>query len=85
VGIRDEGLEKAVLDALSAVDALEAHRAKAKKLGTLTAQGVASDTLQFAASKLAPQLQKGKRLVEQARNELTAKREKLTAQAGRQE
>jgi hypothetical protein len=66
------------LSALEAVDAVEARKVAAEKSGTLTPSGVANDVLGFAASKLAPQLQKAKRAVEQARAEASDRRAKLT-------
>jgi hypothetical protein len=71
-------LERAYLDALEAVDAVEARKVTAEKSGTLTPSGVANDVLGFAASKLAPQLQKAKRVVEQAKAEAADRRAKLT-------
>jgi hypothetical protein len=71
-------LERAYLDALEAVDAVEARKVTAEKSGTLTPSGVANDVLGFAASKLAPQLQKAKRAVEQAKAEAADRRAKLT-------
>jgi hypothetical protein len=71
-------LERAYLDALEAVDAVEARKVKAEKSGTLTPSGIANDVLSFAASKLAPQLQKAKRAVEQAKAEAADRRAKLT-------
>jgi hypothetical protein len=71
-------LEAAYLDALSAVDAVEARKATAEKSGTLTASGVLSDTLQFAASTLAPKLKKARNAVERARAEASDRRAKLT-------
>jgi hypothetical protein len=70
-------LEKAYLDALGAVDALEAHKAKAEKLGTLTPAGVADDMLNYAASTLAPALKKARTAVEQAKHEAADRRAKL--------
>jgi hypothetical protein len=64
-------------DALSAVDAVEARKVTAEKSGTLTPSGVLADTLQFAASTLAPKLQKAKRAVEQAKSEAAERRAKL--------
>jgi hypothetical protein len=71
-------LEKAYLDALESVDQIEAHKARAQKSGTLTPSGVANDVLNFAASKLAPQLLKARRAVEQAKAEAADRRAKLT-------
>jgi hypothetical protein len=71
-------LEAAYLSALEAVDAVEARKVAAEKSGTLTPSGVANDVLGFAASKLAPQLQKAKRAVERARAEASDRRAKLT-------
>jgi hypothetical protein len=70
-------LEAAYLSALEAVDAVEARKVAAEKSGTLTPSGVANDLLGFAASKLAPQLQKAKRAVEQAKAEAADRRAKL--------
>jgi hypothetical protein len=70
-------LEAAYLSALESVDQLEAHKTKAEKLGTLTPTGVVSDTLQFAASTLAPALKKARTAVEQARREAEQRRAKL--------
>jgi hypothetical protein len=71
-------LEKSYLAALDAVDKFEANRIRAEKSGTLTATGIVSDSLQFAASTLAPQLRKAKQAVEQARREVESRRAKLT-------
>jgi hypothetical protein len=54
------------------------HKAAAKQSGQYTDEGVMADTLQFAASKLAPKLKRAKQAVERAREELKAKRAKLT-------
>jgi hypothetical protein len=70
-------LEKAYLDALEAVDLVEARKVKAAQGGTLTAAGVANDVLGYAASELAPQLQKARRAVEQAKSEVAERRAKL--------
>jgi hypothetical protein len=70
-------LEKAYLDALEAIDLVEARKVNAAQGGTLTAAGVASDVLGYAASELAPQLQKARRAVEQAKSEAAERRAKL--------
>jgi hypothetical protein len=70
-------LESAYLDVLSSVDEFDGHKAQVVKSGTLTPVGITADTLNFAASKSAPRLQKARRQVEQARLELAAKRAKL--------
>jgi hypothetical protein len=70
-------LEAAYLSALESVDQIEARKATAQKSGTLTPSGVLADTLGFAASTLAPKLQKAKRAVEQAKHEAAARRAKL--------
>jgi hypothetical protein len=72
-----ETLEKSYLAALASVDALETHMATAVKLGTLTPSGIAADSLQFAASTLAPALKKARNAVEQAKHEAAARRAKL--------
>src|SRR5262245_31184834 len=72
-----EGLQNAYLDTLAAVDDFDAHRAKMAQGNTLTPTGLAKDSLDYAASKLAPRLLKAKRQVEQARQELARKSEKL--------
>jgi hypothetical protein len=64
-----EGLQNAYLDTLAAVDDFDAHRAKAIQSNTLTPTGITADSLNYAASKLAPRLQKAKREVERAREE----------------
>jgi hypothetical protein len=56
---------------------VEARKVKAAQGGTLTAAGVASDVLGYAASELAPQLQKAKRAVEQAKSEAAERRATL--------
>jgi ABC-type cobalamin/Fe3+-siderophores transport system ATPase subunit len=71
-------LEAAYLSALEAVDQVEAHKLKAHKSGTLTPSGVLADTLQYAASTLAPQLSKARRAVKRARAEASDRRAKLT-------
>jgi hypothetical protein len=71
-------LEKAYLDALEAVDLIEAHKVKAEKSGTLTPSGVVNDALSYAASMLAPALKKARTVVEQAKHEAAARRAKLT-------
>lgn len=70
-------LEKVYLDALEAVDSLEARKVRATQGGTLTPAGIASDMLGFAASELAPKLLKARRAVEQAKAEVVARREGL--------
>ena len=71
-------LERAFFDALESVDEVEDRKTQAKQSGTFTDEGVLADTLRFAASKLAPKLKRAKLAVERAREELKAKRAKLT-------
>jgi hypothetical protein len=70
-------LERAYLDALEAVDAVEARKVKAQTGGTLTPSGVLADTLGFAASVAAPALKKARNAVEQAKHEAAERRAKL--------
>jgi hypothetical protein len=70
-------LERAYLDALEAVDLVEARKVKAAQGGTLTPAGVASDVLGYAASTLAPKLKKARTAVEQAKHEAADRRAKL--------
>jgi hypothetical protein len=71
-------IERAYLDALEAVDSVEARKAAAIASKKFTAEGVANDVLKFAASQLAPKLKRARQTIEAARSELAAKREKLT-------
>jgi hypothetical protein len=72
------GVEKAFFDALAAVDALEDRRAAAVKAGALTPEGIAADSLQFAAGTLAPQLKRARQVLERAKAEVVSERGKLT-------
>jgi hypothetical protein len=72
-----EKIERAYLDALAAVDAVEEHKAKAEKSGTFTPGGVVADTLKFAASRLAPQLLRARQTIEAAKAEAAIRRAKL--------
>jgi hypothetical protein len=74
-------LERAFFSALEAVDAIETHKAEAVASKKFTDEGVIADALEFAASKLAPQLKRAKHVVDKAREELAAKRAKLTLKA----
>ena len=71
-------LEESYLAVLAGVDRTEDRKAEAAKSGRYTPEGVLADTLQFAASKVAPDLRKAQRLVEAAKGEVAAKRAKLT-------
>src|SRR5262245_61687988 len=73
-------LEHAFFIALEAVDALEDRMTAAKQSNKFTDVGIAADALEFAASKLAPQLKRARLSVDAAREELSAKRAKLTLQ-----
>src|SRR3954470_4417884 len=53
-------LERAYLDALEAVDAIEEHKAHAIASKKFTPEGIAADILQFAASTLAPKLHRAR-------------------------
>jgi hypothetical protein len=71
-------LERAFFTALDSVDALEDRKAAAAQSGKYTPEGIASDALEFAASKLAPQLKRARLAVDMVREELAAKRATLT-------
>ena len=66
-----EKLGKAYDDALAAVDAIEDHKAEAKKSGLLTDTGLNADALKFATSTLAPRLHRARQVVAQAQKEVT--------------
>jgi hypothetical protein len=51
-------LEAAYLAALESVDQIEAHKAEAIASKKFTDEGVITDALQFAASKLMPRLKR---------------------------
>ena len=71
-------LESSYLAVLASVDGTEDRKAEAAKSGRYTPEGLLADTLQFAASNVAPELRKAQRLVEAAKGEVAAKRAKLT-------
>src|SRR5262245_20180455 len=60
-------LERAYLDALESVDAVEDRKASAAKSGKFTPQGVVDDTLAFAASTSAPKLKRARQALEAAK------------------
>jgi hypothetical protein len=70
-------LERAYLDALESVDAVEQRKLDAVSSKKYTEDGVAADVLQFAASKLAPKLHRARRTVEAAKVEAALRRSKL--------
>ena len=71
-------LERAYLDALAAVDAVEDRRAASSKSGKFTSQGITDDALQFAASTCAPKLRRARQTLEAAKQEVAERRAKLT-------
>ncbi len=71
-------LEQSCVAILAGIDDTEDHKAAAAKSGKFTPEGILADTLNFAATKVAPELRKAQRLVEAARGEVAAKRAKLT-------
>src|SRR5262249_37163982 len=73
-------LEVAFRTALRSVNALEDRVTANKQSGKRSEVGLADDALQFAASKLAPQIKRARLAVDSARAELAAKRGKLTLQ-----
>jgi hypothetical protein len=76
-GSSKEKLRRAYLDALVAVDKIEAHRAEAMASGKLTPAGVNDDTLKFAASQLAPAFKRGRHVIDAAKAEAKALRAKI--------
>jgi hypothetical protein len=58
------------LDALAAVDAMEDHKAEARKSGAFTDKGINADALKFAASRLAPILHLGRQTIMAAKKEV---------------
>ncbi len=56
-------LQESYLAILAGVDGVEDRRIEAAKSGKYTPEGVLADTLQFAATKVAPELRKAQRLV----------------------
>jgi hypothetical protein len=80
LGISAEGrstiakLESAFLRALTAVDLVIARRDEATKSGRFTADGVASDVLNFALSEAVPVLKRGRNAIARSKN--AAMREK---------
>jgi hypothetical protein len=73
-----ERLGKAYDDALAAVDAIEDHKAEARKSGLLTDAGLNDDALKFAAGTLAPKLHRARQAIAQAQREVAERRAKLT-------
>src|SRR5262245_628339 len=71
-------LERAYLDALAAVDAVEDRKAASSKSGKFTSQGITDDALQFAASTCAPKLRRARQTLEAAKQEVAERRAKLT-------
>jgi hypothetical protein len=69
-------LESAFLGALTAVDSVIARRDDATKSGKFTADGVASDVLNFALSEAVPVLKRGRNAIASAKQEAAALREK---------
>ena len=69
---------RAYLPALDAIDALEAHRSAAAAGGKFTEAGIAEDAKQFALTRLAPMLHRGRQAIAQARREAEEQRSKLT-------
>jgi hypothetical protein len=76
--IRVAKLESAFLRALNSVDAVIARRDEATKSGRFTADGVASDVLNFALSEAVPVLKRGRNAIASAKQEVAALREKTT-------
>src|SRR5262249_17463379 len=62
----------------AAVDAIEDHKAEARKSGLLTDAGLNDDALKFAAGTLAPKLHRARQAVAEAQKEVVARRAKLT-------
>jgi hypothetical protein len=69
-------LESAFLSALTTVDLVIARRDEATKSGRFTADGVASDVLNFALSDAVPVLKRGRNAIASAKQEAAALREK---------
>src|SRR5262249_4568749 len=74
-------LEAAYLGALEAVDQVETRRSEAKASGKFTDAGVSTDVFGFAAGTLAPRLYRYRQTIEEARQEVKERREKLTLPA----
>jgi hypothetical protein len=70
-------LESAFLGALTAVDSVTARRDGATKSGRFTADGVASDVLNFALSEAVPVLKRGRLTIAAAKREASELKEKL--------
>jgi hypothetical protein len=73
-------VEKAYLEAFEVVDAFDMHKTKAAQGGAFTPQGLTNDALGFAARTSAPKLARARRIIEQAKHEAAARRNKLTLQ-----
>jgi hypothetical protein len=69
-------LESAFFGALTAVDSVIARRDDATKSGKFTADGVASDVLNFALSEAVAVLKRGRNAIASAKQEAAAMREK---------
>src|SRR5215471_16219564 len=70
-------LESAFLSALTAVDAVSFRRDEATKSGQFTADGVASDVLNFALSEAVPALKRGRNAIAAAKREASELKEKF--------
>jgi hypothetical protein len=73
-------LETAFFASLKSVDALEDYTKEIAASGKYTTEGIASNALEYAASKLAPSLKRAKLAVDRVREELAAKRATLKLQ-----
>lgn len=73
-------LESAYLGALSAVDAVEEHKASALKSGKYTPQGSADDALQFVLTKAIPTFKRGRDAIAAAKREAASLRDKIKLQ-----
>ena len=74
-------LEQVYLSALDAVDAAERFTAQAKTSGRLTEAGIKAAVLDYSVTKLTPALTRGRKAIEEAKQELAAKKAKLVPPA----
>jgi hypothetical protein len=73
-------LETAYLSSLDAMDRAEARKAEALKSGKFTPSGANDDALQFALTELVPLFKRGRNVIEQAKREAKALRDKVKLQ-----
>jgi hypothetical protein len=77
-----ERLRASYLESLDAVDKAEARRSQAMANGKFTPAGVTDDVLGFAASQLAPSFKRGRHVIETAKNQAKALRDKIKLDPG---